>query len=155
VTVLGVWHFSFTVADLDRSIVFYRDLLGLDLVRRQLQDNDYTRRLVGYPDAVIEVAQFAIPGAGTNVSGHHLEIVEYRSPRGHRGDPAISNPGAAHLAFVVEDIQDAYQRLRKEDVVFVSPPNAISAGANQGGYTCYFKDWDDIVLELCQPPPPP
>ncbi|MEX0743631.1 MAG: VOC family protein, partial [Actinomycetota bacterium] len=53
----GVWHFSFTVSDLDRSIAFYRDLVGLELVHTQEQDNTYTRRLVGFPDAVLRVAQ--------------------------------------------------------------------------------------------------
>ena len=52
---LGVFHFSFTVSDLDAAIAFYRDQLGFTFVHRQVQDNAYTRRLVGYPDARIEV----------------------------------------------------------------------------------------------------
>jgi catechol 2,3-dioxygenase-like lactoylglutathione lyase family enzyme len=30
--IVGHWHTSFTVSDMDRSIAFYRDLLGLELV---------------------------------------------------------------------------------------------------------------------------
>ena len=30
--ILSVWHTSWTVSDLDRSIAFYRDLLGFELV---------------------------------------------------------------------------------------------------------------------------
>lgn len=149
---VGVWHFSFTVGDLDRSIAFYRDLLGLELVHTQTQDNDYTRRLVGFPDAVLRVAQLAVPGQPRAISTHDLELVEYVRPRGARRDGRICDPGAPHLALTVRDARATYERLVEAGVRFVSPPNAITAGVNEGGYACYFHDPDDIVLELLQPP---
>ena len=152
-TTFGVWHFSFTVSDLDRSIAFYRDLLGFTLVHVQEQDNEYTRRLVGYPDARLRVAQLAVDGQPRAISTHDLELVEYVSPVGARGDAGICNPGAAHLAITVDDIHDRHQQLVTAGVTFVSPPNEITAGVNRGGFACYFHDPDDIVLELLQPPP--
>lgn len=149
----GLWHASFHVADLDRSIAFYVDLLGLRLVHRQDQDNDYTRSLVGYPDAVLKVAQLAVPGRPEGVSTHDIELVEYVVPRGSRQDPARHHPGAAHIAFPVTDIAAEYQRLEAAGVVFVSPPNEITQGVNAGGSACYFTDPDDCTLELVQPPP--
>lgn len=149
----GVWHFSFSVADLDRSVAFYADLLGFTLVHRQEQHNAYTRRLVGYHDAHLRVAQLAVPGQPRGRSSHDLELVEYVTPRGTRGDPGICNPGAAHLAVIALDAQATHERLSRAGVAFVSPPNAITAGVNAGGFACYFRDPDDIVLELVQPPP--
>jgi lactoylglutathione lyase len=149
---VGVWHFSFTVSDLNRSIAFYRDLLGLQLVHMQEQDNAYTRRLVGFPDAVLRVAQLAVPGQPRSISTHDLELVEYVRPRGERRDGRICDPGAPHLALTVRDARTIYERLIETGVRFVSPPNAITAGVNEGGYACYFHDPDDIVLELLQPP---
>lgn len=151
----GVWHFSFTVADLERSIAFYRDLLDFELVHVQEQANEYTRRLVGYPDAHLKVAQFAVPGLPRGVSTHDLELVEYVAPRGSRGDVEICNPGAAHLAMAIDDIHERHAHLVAAGVRFVSPPNEIRAGVNAGGWTCYFRDPDDIVLELVQPPSRP
>lgn len=148
----GVWHFSFTVADMERSVAFYRDALGFQLIHRQEQANEYTRRLVGYGNAHLKVAQFALPGQPRGVSTHDLELVEYVLPRGRRGDIEICNPGAAHLAFAVEDIDDHYRRLTAAGVHFFSPPNVITAGVNEGGLTCYFHDPDQIVLEMIQPP---
>ncbi|MCG5212870.1 VOC family protein [Streptosporangium sp. KLBMP 9127] len=148
----GVWHFSFTVADLDRSVAFYRDLLGFVLVHRQVQDNDYTRRLVGYPDAVLRVAQLAVPGQPRGVSTHDLELVEYVRPKGVGRDPARHLPGAAHLALTVEDARAEHARLSAAGVSFVSAPAEITAGVNAGGFACYFLDPDEITLELVQPP---
>ncbi|MGP3932732.1 VOC family protein [Nonomuraea sp. KM88] len=151
----GVWHFSFTVADLDRSVAFYRDLLGFALVHRQEQDNAYTRGLVGYPDAVLRVAQLAVPGQPRGVSTHDLELVEYVRPRGRPRDPARHLPGAAHLALTVEDARAEHARLSAAGVSFVNPPAEITAGVNKGGYACYFLDPDAITLELVQPPANP
>ena len=150
---LGIWHFSFTVSDLDRSLEFYVGLLGLDLVHRQVQDNAYTRRLVGHPEARLEIAQLAVPGQPRGISTHDLELVAYAWPEGERGRTEPWNPGASHMAFIVEDVNARYAQLVAQGVEFVSPPNPITAGVNAGGATCYFRDPDAIVLEILQPPP--
>lgn len=148
----GVWHFSFTVSDLDRSIEFYTSHLDFELIHVQEQSNAYTRSLVGYPDAHLRIAQLAVPGEPRGLSTHDLELVHYVQPQGTRGDIGICNPGAAHLAVAVDDIHDRYERLTEAGVHFFSAPNAITAGVNEGGFTCYFHDPDQIVLEMVQPP---
>ncbi len=150
---VGTWHFSFTVSDIERSIAFYRDVLGMELVHRQEQANAYTRRLVGYPDAHLRVAQLRVAGAPLARSGHMLELVEYVAPPGQKIDTRTMNTGTAHLAFEVDDIHAAYARLVALGVRFRSDPVAIEAGINRGGYTVYFLDPDDITLEMVQPPP--
>ena len=148
----GVWHFSFTVGDMDRSVDFYTRVLGLELVHRQEQSNEYTRALVGFADASLRIAQLRVPGQPRGSSSHDLELVEYVAPRGTPHGGGRNRPGASHLAFAVEDAHAEYGRLRSEGVSFVSPPQAITAGVNAGGYTCYFLDPDDITLELVEAP---
>ena len=58
---------------------------------------------------------------------------------GTRGDSQICNPGAAHLALTVDDIHPRYDALSSPIVRFYSPPNTITACANEGGFTCYFE----------------
>jgi catechol 2,3-dioxygenase-like lactoylglutathione lyase family enzyme len=152
---IDTWHFSFTVSDLKRSVQFYRDVLGLELVHEQEGNNAYTRKLVGYADAHILVAQLRIPGGPQTRSGHLLELVQYIAPQGQRVDTRTFNPGAAHLAFQVDDLLAEYRRMLAHGVRFRSEPVAIEAGINKGGYTVYFLDPDDITLEMVQPPPRP
>jgi lactoylglutathione lyase len=149
--VLGIWHFSFTVSDLDAAVAFYVDHLDGQLVLEQDQDNAYTRKLVGYSDARLRIAQVRFEGA-LGASSHHLELVQYLSPQGDRGDANICNPGAAHLAFAVEDLDEKYTALTAAGIRFVSAPNEITAGVNAGGKAVYFLGPDDIVHELVQPP---
>jgi catechol 2,3-dioxygenase-like lactoylglutathione lyase family enzyme len=152
--IVDVLHFSFTVSDIERSIDWYTRVFGLELVHRQRQDNEYTQILVGIPGAVLEVAQFAVPGVPPARSTHMLELVEYVTPHGEPAAPlAVNSVGCPHLALMVDDIHARYARMREQGVEFVNPPVEITAGANAGGFTCYFRDPDGITLEILQPSP--
>lgn len=146
-----VLHFSFTVSDIDRSVDWYVDVLGLELVHRQRGDNEYTRTLVGFPDAVLEIALLRVPGVIPRRSSHMLELLQYVCPVAGLRAPATNNVGAAHLAFVVDDLQSEFERLRERGVRFVSPPVQIVEGVNAGAATCYLRDPDGITLEMFQP----
>lgn len=150
---LGVWHFSFTVSDLDAAVDFYTRLLGFELIHSQEQNNEYTRAVVGYPDAHLRVAQLAVPGQPRGLSTHDLELVQYLTPLGDRGDFNIYNPGQAHLALTVENLASEYERLLSGGVEFFSAPQDITAGVNAGGSMVYLYGFDHLVHELVQPPP--
>jgi catechol 2,3-dioxygenase-like lactoylglutathione lyase family enzyme len=152
--IIDVFHFSFTVSDVDAASDWLERVLGLELVLRQRQDNDYTRKLVGIDGAILEIAQFAIPGISPLRSTHMLEIVEYVTPKGHRPcELPTNNAGVAHLALMVTDVHARYERMRSQGVEFVNPPVQITAGANRGGWSCYLRGPDGITFELMQPSP--
>ena len=149
----GIWHFSFTVKDLEVSKKFYRDLLGLEMIHEQVQDNEYTAKLVNYANAHLKVAMFAISNVDHGVSGHAIELVEYVNPKGTDLNLETKNTGVGHIAFVVDDIHEEFHRLVSAGVQFkAESPISIKDGRNKGGYTIYFYDPDGITLELFQPP---
>jgi catechol 2,3-dioxygenase-like lactoylglutathione lyase family enzyme len=154
VAVSGIFHTGITVSDLDRSVAFYRDLLGLELVTQWESSQPYLRTVVGFPDAELRIALLRLPGRPAGPSGHHLELLEYRQPRGVRGDPATCNPGNAHVAFLVEDLEATYRELSIRGVRFKSAPVEITHGRNRGAKAVYLWDPDDVTLELVQPAPP-
>jgi lactoylglutathione lyase len=148
----GIFHTGLTVSDLDRSLAFYRDLLGLELVRRWDSAQPYLRTIVGFPDAELRIAVLRVPGPDGAAAGH-LELLEYRVPRGRRGDPDTNHPGNVHVCFVVDDLDALHGRLAAHGVRFRSRPVAIDHGPNAGGKAVYLRDPDDITLELIQPAP--
>jgi catechol 2,3-dioxygenase-like lactoylglutathione lyase family enzyme len=96
---------------------------------------------------------FKTPASTCSPSNHVLELVEYVAPDGIKLDTGTCNVGSAHMAFVVDDIFATYEAWRQQGVRFKSDPVAIESGMNEGGYTVYFFDPDDITLEIIQPPP--
>lgn len=151
-TIRSVWHTGFTVSDLERSIAFYEGAVGLRLRHRQEQENEYTSTFVGYPDASLRVAQFALPGGSDNVSGHMLELIEYVRPKGETFPPGTNQVGSGHLALETDDLDGTLARMRDAGGTSVSEPVEITAGINRGGRTVYVRDPDGITVELVQAP---
>lgn len=150
---IGVFHFSFTVSDIEKSVTWYRDILGLELVNRQRQENEYTKKLVGMPDAVLEVARLRIPGLRLGASDHILELVQYVVAPGPIVPLDTNSPGIAHFAFLVDDIIERFNKLQNLGVSFRNPPVTITDGTNRGGMACYFHGPDGETLEFLQPSP--
>lgn len=149
----GFWHVSFTVRNIEESVRWYTEVLGLEFVREQVQKNEYTSNLVGFADAHLKVAQLRVPGETIPLSRHHIELVEYVYPRGEDIPLDTNRPGVGHWAFMVDDIHAEFARLKAFGVQFkAETPVAIEHGVNKGGYTIYFTDPDGITLELLQPP---
>lgn len=151
--VRSIFHVGFVVRDLDVSVRFYADGLGLRLRHRQTQDNDYTRSLVGYEDACLRIAQFQLPDVAPPPSGHVLELIEYQTPRGGPADRERNTLGAGHLAFLVDDIEAMTARLAELGATPLNAPTEITAGINKGGKAVYLHDPDGATLELLQPAP--
>jgi catechol 2,3-dioxygenase-like lactoylglutathione lyase family enzyme len=145
----AVHHVGLTVSDIERSIHFYRDVLGMTLVgRRPLVDADYVGQQTGYEGVQLSVASFQVsPGSRPS-----LEVVQYLNHTGQAADQATNRPGNSHLCFVVDDFDACYRRLQAHGVRFKSDPVTITAGPNQGGVVIYFFDPDGHPLELFQPP---
>lgn len=146
----GIFHFSFTVSDIDRSKDFYGRIIGLELVHEMRHNRPYTSTQTGFSNADLLVAAYRLPGIETMPSTHVLELIQYLNPQGARLSIHTNDVGAAHIAFAVDDIFREYTRLTSEGVTFRSRPVYIEAGVNRGGYTTYFQDPDLFTLELVQ-----
>jgi catechol 2,3-dioxygenase-like lactoylglutathione lyase family enzyme len=151
----GIFHVSFTVKNLEASVKWYTEVLGLEYFRGQEQHNEYTGKLVGYPNAHLKVAQLKVPGQPyADGANHHIELVEYINPPNQVGnDLNTYNVANGHWAFVVDDIHAEFARMKTLGVQFKhEKPVAIEAGVNKGGFAIYLFDLDGITLELLQPP---
>ena len=142
-----VHHIGLTVSDLESSIHFYRDLLGMTVLRRRETDADYIGQQTGYPGVRLTVASL-----GTGPNGKpSIEMVQYLNHGGAASDPATNRPGNSHLCFQVEDLRAAFEDLKAQDVRFRSEPVLITSGPNQGGLVVYLYDPDGYTIELFQP----
>ena len=70
------YHTGFVVKDLEKSTEFYRDVVGLQVVRTAEREGHGISQLVGYENAHLKVV---LLNAG---NGHELELIQYISPTG-------------------------------------------------------------------------
>jgi catechol 2,3-dioxygenase-like lactoylglutathione lyase family enzyme len=142
----GVHHTGIIVSDLERSVDWYRDVLGLELLTEPspVADGPELSAGLGVPGAALRMATFAI---GDDV----LELLQYVAPASPVDAPMPQNAlGSHHVGLRVDDIAGTYADLRAKGVEFMSPPQAIDEGILAGWRWAYFKDPDGITLELVE-----
>jgi catechol 2,3-dioxygenase-like lactoylglutathione lyase family enzyme len=139
-------HVGITVRDLDASLRFYHDVLGLPFANEPSPwfDGPELARGVGVPDAALRQVSLA---AGDLI----LELLEYASPPSETARPLRSNDvGASHVAFLVDDIVEAREELEAKGVRFYSDVNLVDEGVLAGWRWVYFEDPDGYPLELVE-----
>lgn len=145
--VRGFHHSGVTVSDMERSLRFYRDTLGLTVVADMEPEADYPARVTGFPGERFRIVYLRLPP-----HEHVLELIQYRTQAGERLPLATNRPGCVHVCFLVEDLPALHARLSRQGLPFVSPPVPITQGVNRGGYAVYLRDPDGVTVELLQPP---
>jgi catechol 2,3-dioxygenase-like lactoylglutathione lyase family enzyme len=151
----SVFHTSWTVENLGRSIAFYRDFLGFELIGTRDRQGIEIETVVGFAKADLHIAFLRLPGVPVGISGHHLELIEYRHPRGVKLDIMTCDTGSAHLALETDSIHDDYQRLRQAGVKIVSEPVVFKGGVAGEVLAFYLRDPDGFTIELVQLATPP
>lgn len=113
------------VSDMQRSVEFYRDTLGIPL---KFQSPDWTEFLTG-------TTTLALHGGGV--------------PQKHSGPPSEGKPaGACSIGFNVEDVDKTYEELKAKGVRFVMPPTQQDA---EGIKLAVAIDPDGLTISFAQP----
>lgn len=146
-TVLRIDHVSVTTADLERSIAFYRDVLGLKLLRVGESDEPEMSTITGLPGVRLLWAELDLGG------GQSLELLQYLAPEGTPVAQRSCDPGSAHIAFAVDDIEELHGRLVSAGAQVRSEPVEIHDDGDWNGVRClYLTDPDGATIELVERP---
>jgi lactoylglutathione lyase len=156
--VLELSEFMLYVANLDRSIAFYRDVIGLELPPRPNPPawtaDPEVLRIHNTVGGAYRVATHKLPGAPAS-SG--LELVEYRDLAREPVQPQIQDVGAATIILFVHDLDSLFARLKQSGARVVTASGAPVAVTSDGARTraVIVKDPDGSLVELRQIGPAP
>lgn len=122
------------VGDLDRSVAFYRDTLGMNELRREnFTEGRFTLVFIGYGDeksnAVVELT-------------YNWDEDNYEQGSGY-----------GHMALEVGDIYAACNRLRDMDIKITREPGPMTFPVDETGHKeniAFIEDPDGYMIELIQ-----
>lgn len=122
---MRIMHTCLNVMDLDRSIAFYRDHLGLKLTHRvEVKENN------------AEIAFME------DSEGSAIELTHWRDKK-----ELIEGDNFDHIALGVKDLKATIERFRAQGVTIAMEPFKLKGGAHQ---IAFIKDPDGNWLELIE-----
>ena len=145
--ILAADHTGITVSNLERSLAFWRDVLGFELSHRAQQSSEMASEITGVGGAELSLAVVKAPG-------HKIELLEYRSPN----DRQTTNPlrpcdvGSAHVALTVDDLDAVLRTIAASGWRAAGKPQTITTGPNAGKRVIYVRDPDGTTIEFMELP---
>jgi catechol 2,3-dioxygenase-like lactoylglutathione lyase family enzyme len=105
-SVLGVFHSTITVSDMEQALAFYRDVLGLRPTFDGLHEPAALSRLLGYAEPEVRAVIVQAP------DGTEIELAEFRRPKGRaRVDRDWADAGLSLLSLRVTGIVELMARI--------------------------------------------
>jgi len=146
--ILAADHTGITVSDLERSLEFWRDVLGFELSHRAHQKGELAEQITGVPGAEILIAVVKAPG-------HKIELLEYRAPadRRQRNRLRPCDVGSVHVALTVNNLDAVLDTIAASSWKAAGQPQRLTGGPNAGKQVIYVRDPDGTTIELMQPSP--
>ena len=146
--VIAADHTGITVSDLERSLAFWRNVLGFELSHRAHQTGELAAEITGVPGAEILIAV-------VKVLGHKIELLEYRAPSDRKHlQPRPCDVGSVHVALTVDDLDAVLEKIATSGWKTAGKPQTLKSGPNAGKRVIYVRDPDGTTIEFMQPPPP-
>ncbi len=139
-------HAGLTCADLETSLVFYHELLGIPILSR----GEGPGRAASIAGARVAFAKLDVG------EGQMIELLQYRHPEGAGTAVPVSVPGGVHVAIAVKDLDRLLERLAGSGFLpLTDTPVRVVAperGRWNGARLVYVLDPDRHVIELVEFP---
>jgi catechol 2,3-dioxygenase-like lactoylglutathione lyase family enzyme len=143
--VLDTDHTGITVSNLQRSVAFWRDVLGFELSHTAHQKGELAQEITGVEGAEVKLAVLKTPG------GHKIELLEYLAPADRkRADIRPCDIGSVHVALLVSDLDLVLEGISSLEWKAAGKPQTLTTGPNAGKRVVYVRDPDGTTIEFMQ-----
>ncbi len=144
--ITGIHHTEFTVSNMERSIAFYRDILGMEVLWDSVEagikyEGPVCDALTGCPGTSLHIVYLGFNGTNGGV----LELTEYTPTGNPLENHKASNTGASHVCFLTDDIHGFHKKLLENNVTVHCGPQQ-----GQGVLMMFFRDPDGCILEVLE-----
>ena len=140
--ITNVRHTAVIVTNMDTSLEFYRDFLGLEVVLDRQQEGEFFSKLLALDSVKMRVVMLKSP------EGFMIELFEFPSHRQNKPEHVeMSDIGCSHIAFGIEDMDVTYKQLQEKGYEYNCEPLVSPDGFAK---VIYCHDPDGTIIELVQ-----
>ena len=134
-------HIGIVVSNLDRSIYFYKNLLGLKIIKEMNEKGNYIDTILSLKNIVVKTIKM---GAD---DGNKVELLYFKSSPKRLSNKSLISVGYSHFAFTVDNIDKEYRKLKRNGVIFNSLPEISPDGYAK---VVFCRDPDGAFIELVE-----
>ena len=145
-----IYHVGLTVSDLERSIAFYRDVLGLEFQGEIFMEGEETDKMFRRVNCKARVAYL---NGSKAVEAPPVELIQFVNNEVKKVPSDLFTTSISEVCFYTDDIDSAYKHLVDNNVECLPEPQYFDFRADGFGESraFYFRDPDGIILEMMQP----
>ena len=136
-----VRHMGIVVSDMEKSLKFYRDLLGLKVKSLVDEEGEFLDNMLAHENVKNKVAKLYAKNGNALV-----ELIDSKL-YGNKKDRDFFTIGASHFALTVDDLDETYDYLIKNGVKFTAPPQQSPDGFAK---VTFCEDPDGTLIELVE-----
>ena len=136
-----VRHIGIVVYDMDISLKFYKDLLGLKIKSLAEEEGEFLDNMLAHKNVKNKVAKL-YAGNGNAL----VELIDSKS-FANKKNRNFFTIGASHFAFTVDNLQETYEYLLENGVKFTAPPQLTPDGYAK---VTFCEDPDGTPIELVE-----
>jgi catechol 2,3-dioxygenase-like lactoylglutathione lyase family enzyme len=139
--VAGYRHTGIITSNMERSVHFYRNILGMQVIQDFTDSTEYINEITGLDNATVHFVKLK------SDDGTVLELLEYPT---HKTDPctlSIINVGICHIALRVYSAEKAHSHLVSNGVTVLSNPVLSSEGIAK---VFFCLDPDNVRVEMVE-----
>jgi catechol 2,3-dioxygenase-like lactoylglutathione lyase family enzyme len=145
--IIAADHTGITVSNLERSLAFWRDVLGFEYSHSAHQKGERPEQITGVKGADLKLAVVKSP------SGHKIELLEYLAPADRKHvDLRPCDVGHVHVALTVDNLDAVLKKIADSGWNAVGEPQELTQGPNAGKRVVYVHGPDGTTIEFMQMP---
>ncbi len=138
----AIRHTGLVVADLDRALHFWCDVLGFKVVKQMDESGPHIDAMMGLRDVRVTTAKLAAP------DGNLIELLRFHShPDQPRWNGTPHTTGFTHIALTVDNLAQLVLKLTQAGVSFPAPPQHSPDGTVK---VIYAQGPEGVLLELVE-----
>ncbi len=136
----GAEHIGFTVPDIEQAHDFFVNVIGCDFVYKlgpwKRDDDWFAEHLNIDPRSVLKELRFYRCHFGPN-----FEVFEFEAPDQNATPPRNSDVGGHHIAFYVDDMDEALAYLKSKGIRVLGEPTASSSFSEGQRWVYFVSPW--------------